>query len=320
MPAAPYAITVFDRAWLSSVDASQSADADIDLVDGPFSSVTLVVELESPCFPFSKWEDEPPPAGQNWPASCDAFDRIASVTADPDGEAFELMRTITPFGGPLGVEVDLTDWANARPGQHALRGFVSTWADAAGQVSGSAGGWFFSARIEATPGTPPRNVLAAVPVFHGDVTAEASTHSIPLEFPEGTTAARIDYLVSGHGGGPVGSDCIGPADEFCRRQHTLRFDGVELGTIVPWRDDCVDLCSVVAGRWQWDYCAENPCGAIASVQAPRANWCPGSAVAPMSIDLASLAIPGVHAFELAIAGIGEGGVWPTMVTAYAYAD
>ena len=313
---------MFDHTWLSSFEASQSADADIDLGDGPFTSVRLIVELESPCFPFSKWRDDPPPPGHNWPAACDAFDRIANIVADPDGDtpSFELLRTITPFGGPLATEVDLTDWANGRPGTHALRGFVSTWTDAAGQVSGAEGGWFMSARIEVEPGPPPRDVLAVIPLFHGDVNAKSGTLSIPLELPEGTTGARIDYLVSGHGGGPVGPDCIGPADEFCRREHTLRFDDTELGTFEPWRDDCVDLCTIVPDEWQWDYCAENPCGAIASVQAPRANWCPGSPVAVTPIDLAALATPGAHVFEFEVAGIGEGGVWPTAVVAYAYAD
>ncbi len=319
-PADSYTIDAFDRAWLSSVDAAQYADAEIELVNGPFASVRLVMDLESPCFPFSRWEADPPPVGENWPASCDAFDRIANLTADPDGEAFELLRTVTPFGGPQTIEADLTDWANARPGSHVLRGFVSTWADATGQVSGSAGGWFLSVRLEVTPGPPPRNVLAALPLFHGDVDAGASTRTIAFDLPEGTTAARIDYLVSGHGGGPVDADCIGPADEFCRREHTLRFDRVELGTFVPWRDDCVELCTLVEGRWQWTYCAENPCGSIASVRAPRANWCPGAAVVPTAIDLADLATPGPHTFELSIAEIGEGGVWRTMVTAYAYGD
>ncbi|HET6585498.1 MAG TPA: peptide-N-glycosidase F-related protein [Nannocystaceae bacterium] len=321
-PADPFTITVFDHTWLSSFEASQSADADIDFGEGPFASARLVVELESPCFPFSKWREDPPPPGHNWPAACDAFDRIANIVADPDGDApsFELLRTITPFGGPLTTEVDLTDWANGRPGAHVLRGFVSTWTDAAGQVSGAEGGWFLSARIEVEPGPAPRQVLAVLPLFHGDVNAENSAVSIPLELPEGTTSARIDYLVSGHGGGPVGADCIGPADEFCHREHTLHFDDTELGAFEPWRDDCVDLCTIVPDEWQWDYCAENPCGAIASVQAPRANWCPGSPVAVTPIDLAALATPGAHVFAFEVAGIGEGGVWPTSVIAYAYGD
>lgn len=318
----PLQIPVFDHAWLSSFDSSQTVDADIDLGEGPFASVRLVVDLESPCFPFSKWQDDPPPAGHNWPASCDAFDRIANVVADADGDepAFELLRAVTPFGGPLTTEVDLTDWANARPGTHALRGFVSTWADAAGQVSGAEGGWFLSARLEVVPGPAPRTVLAAIPLFRGDVNARSGTVSLPLQLPAGTSSARIDYLVSGHGGGPVGPDCVGPADEFCRREHTLRFDDTELGSFQPWREDCARLCTIVADEWSWDYCAENPCGAIASVQAPRANWCPGSPVGVMTIDLAALATAGPHVFELDIAGIGEGGVWPTSVVAYAYAD
>jgi hypothetical protein len=44
-------------------------------LDGKYEKVLLVLDLESPCFPFDKWKDDPPPPGHNWPASCDAFDR-----------------------------------------------------------------------------------------------------------------------------------------------------------------------------------------------------------------------------------------------------
>ncbi|MBC7978495.1 MAG: hypothetical protein H7138_26210 [Myxococcales bacterium] len=119
---APFTITALDHPWLSSFRASQSADAEVDLGAGPFTSVELVVELESPCYPFDKWERDPPPEGHNWPATCDAFDRIVDVTADPTGEGgppdFELMRGITPFGGPHTYTVDLTGWSNAHPGTH----------------------------------------------------------------------------------------------------------------------------------------------------------------------------------------------------------
>ena len=72
---------------------------------------------------------DPPPAGQNWPADCDAFDRNfdffiddAPPGADGGGPTpFEVIHAITPFGGPEHLEVDLTDLANGLPGKHGLR-------------------------------------------------------------------------------------------------------------------------------------------------------------------------------------------------------
>lgn len=320
----PFTITVLDHQWLSSFEASQSADADADLGDGPFASVMLVVELESPCFPFDKWEQDPPPDGQSWPATCDAFDRIVNVSADPDADNFELMRGITPFGGPQTYTTDLTDWANAHGGVHTLRGFISTWTDGAGQVSGSEGGWFMSLRLDVDPGPAPRTVLAAIPLLHTDIGPDNAMQSLPFELPAGTTSARIDYVVSGHGGATGNGDCIGPADEFCHRVHTLSLDGTELGSFDPWRDDCVDLCTITQYDWPdggtMDYCMENPCGAIQSVQAPRANWCPSAAVPPFAIELAQLATPGMHTFDFTIADIADGGVWPTSAIVYAFGE
>ncbi len=324
----PFEVVLLDRVWLSSFEASQFADAELDLGAGPFASVRMVVELESPCFPFEGWVDTPPPEGHNWPAKCDAFDRIVNVVADPeamDGPfSVELMRGITPFGGPQIYENDLTDWATMHPGVHTLRGFISTWTDGAGQVSGAEGGWFMTLRVQVDPGPPPSPVLAAIPLVHADVTAANAEQTIAFELPEGTTSARIDYVVSGHGGGAVGADCIGPADEFCHRVHTLHFDDTELGSFDPWRDDCVSLCTIDEFQWPdgstFDYCTENPCGSIASVQAPRANWCPSAPVDPVAIDLGALATPGMHTFSFAIDGIAEGGVWPTSAMIYAYGE
>ncbi len=142
---------LLDRAWLSSFEASQFADAELDLGAGPFASVRMFVELESPCFPFEGWADTPPPEGHNWPAKCDAFDRIPVCTRCE---------------------------------------FASTWTDGAGQVSGAEGGWFMTLRVQVDPGPPPSSVLAAIPLVHADVTADNAEQTIAFELPEGTTSAR----------------------------------------------------------------------------------------------------------------------------------
>ena len=89
-----------------------------------------------------------------FPAQCDRFDRLMYFEVDPapDGDAsaapgLQVLRAITPYGGPLEKTVDITDFANTRPGPHSLRSFLGTWVDDQGQVSGSDGGYFMSVTI-----------------------------------------------------------------------------------------------------------------------------------------------------------------------------
>ena len=142
----PFSLTILEAAWITGTDGwnTQHRDVAYDLGPAPFKAVKLIVDLASDCYPWDKWQSDPPPAGQNWPASCDAFDRTMGFISDPAADAsdppgFELLRSITPFGGPAHIEADITDYANAHPGEHDLRTYINTWPDGAGQVSGSAG-------------------------------------------------------------------------------------------------------------------------------------------------------------------------------------
>lgn len=330
-PTTPFSLQVLDDVRISSDGGDpnfQNARGDFDLGPGPFARVTMVVELDTTCFPFERWRDEPPPAGHRWPPSCDAFDRNFEVTVDwPEAEgeppAFELMRAITPFGGPARHEIDVTDFANARPGQHRANVHITTWSDGAGQVSGAAGGWNVSLRFDVEPGPAPRRVLAAIPLLNEGYGRGAGVRGQRFTTPPGTTSTRLEYRVTGHGGGPADADCIGHADEFCRRRHTLHVDRVPTEALVPWREDCATLCTLTQappdfGNFQ--YCAENPTGAVQSVQAPRANWCPGALTPPFTWDFEPFRVPGRHDFDYEIRGVAEGGVWRVSAVFYAFGD
>jgi hypothetical protein len=263
----PYTLGVFDNTHITSNSAGpnyQHALGDLDFHDGPFASAKLIVDLKSPCYPFTNWKTMPAPAGQSWPAACDAFDRNFELTLDPaaaDGKpGYELMRAITPFGGPEHLEIDVTDVANGLPGKHSLDVFITTYSDAAGKVSGSNGGWDVSAHIDVTPGQAPRHVLAAISLINGNQKAGEMPPMAQLTIPAGTTSTRLEYRVTGHGGAnDPSSDCIGPAEEFCQRMHHVLVDGTELEAFQPWREDCDQLCTLTAGGpFGGKYCLENP--------------------------------------------------------------
>jgi hypothetical protein len=318
-------VTLLEDARITSASGDRSfqrVTADV-AVTGPFTSVNLVVDLSSTCFPFTKWQSEPPPAGQNWPASCDAFDRNFEITlldpASPTTPAIELVHAITPFGGPLHVEEDVTDVFNALSGPRTLEVVIPTWSDASGKVSGSAGGWNVSARLEVVHGPAPRDVIAVIPLHHGSLTTPDANKTFPFTLPPGTTKARIEYTATGHGGGAADDACIGPAEEFCRRKHVLSLDGAVLETLDPWRTDCKTLCTLVdGGPFGNKYCKENPCGAIGSVRAPRANWCPGSVTPAKSFEPPTLTSPGPHTLGLAIDKIADQGSWLVSAKVFAY--
>ena len=317
---APFELTVFDAARISSIDTDQNvraAIADANFRDGPYAKATLVVDLSSTCYPFEKWAQNPPPSGQRWPADCDAFDRNFELTMDepgPDGgtPAVELVRAITPFGGPLHLDVDVTDIANGLPGAHRIAVRIPTYSDGAGQVSGSHGGWNVSAKLKLEPGVAPRHVLAVLPLLNRNDTTGAEP-AVSFSLPEGVVSTSLQYRVTGHGGATDNSaDCIGPAEEFCARKHTLYADEHVLDAQTPWRTDCADLCTLAtapAAVGGFQYCTQNPCGSIQSVRAPRANWCPGSQTPPWVGDTLDWRAAGAHTFRYAIANVKPGGVW-----------
>jgi hypothetical protein len=320
----------FNDIWISSTTGTyvRSATTTVAFEGGPFSSVSLNIQLTSPCFPWSNWTTDLPPSGQDWPANCDAFDRNFDFTFDPaqassDPPGFNVVHAITPFGGPETLNEDITDLANALPGMHTLQVVIPTYSDGAGMSTGSAGGWYVTATIVATPGTPPRKVLAALPLAL--TTSSPITQApIPFTVPAGTTSARLEMRTSGHGGVSTSdSNCIGPAEEFCHRQLTVDVDGTALSAIDPWRTDCANYCTIATGGPLGDsiqYCQQNPCGSIQSVEAPRANWCPGSETAPFVWDATALDTPGQHQLTWTFSTIVSGGNWDVSAIYYAYGD
>jgi hypothetical protein len=333
-PAPPYTQTLFDNARIGS-DSSQSnfqnVTADVQLTGAPFANVNLVVDLTSACYPFSNWATDKPPAGQYWPADCDAFDRNFEMAlldpGNPTAPGLELVRAITPFGGPEHIEQDVTDVFNyIGSGDRTFKITIPSYSDSKGQVSGSNGGWNVSAHLDVTPGPAPNNVLLVQSLIYTSIPApqnglvSAQPFSLPFTLPPGTTSTTIEYRVTGHGGANDDTgECIGPADEFCQRTHTLSLDGQPLGKpLVPWRNDCNKLCTQVTNTAGYGpsgkYCQENPCGAIGSVDAPRANWCPGSETPPITFQ-PQLA-RGAHAFGFNISTIA--GQWRVSATVYAY--
>jgi hypothetical protein len=325
--AAPHSVKLFDRVRIHSKGTVnvRKAEADLSFDRGPYSKVTLKVELDTSCYPFSKWATNPPPAGENWPADCDAFDRNFEFHMDPpktsgDKPAIEWVRAITPFGGPMKYDVDLTDVANGLPGKHTVRVKITTYSDSKGIVSGSNGGWWVTATLDLVPGTPPRKVLAVIPLVNHSFKKGTAKQEVSFTVPAGTKSSRLEYRVTGHGGGAVERPaCIGPAEEFCQRWQYIYVDDQQKEKRVFWRSDCDKLCTLTTDPGTTrQYCKENPCGAIQSVRAPRANWCPGSVTPPFTKDYPELRSAGSHKFGYFIESVADKGSWVVSAVYFAF--
>lgn len=319
-------VTVLERAVLSSdagAEFQQVASVIVDFGSDSVARATLRLRLESPCYPFEGWAKQTITPGHFWPDACDAFDRLflVSLHGEEGAPGLELTRAITPFGGPLTFEQDITDVVNGLPSEHTLRIEIPTYSDPEGKVSGSAGSWVVSANLQLETGPAPREVLTVVPLVFSPQTS-ATPEPFDLEVPEGASSARLEYRATGHGqGAGTRPACIGPAEEFCHRTHVLSLDDAELGTLDPWRTNCSELCTLTTndtGNGIQQYCLENPCGAIQSVRAPRANWCPGSVTPPFVLENQELTVPGPHRLSLAIDELADGGNWLISATFFAF--
>lgn len=320
----PYTIQLFDNTTIHSVGKVnvRSVKTKFKLRHKTFAQATFILDLKSPCYPLDNPNWSQVPAGHNWPAPCDAFDRNMDITLNPGGKdgppGFEFVRAITPFGGPLQVKANVTDLLNGvslkkLPGfEHVMRVGISTYSDGQGKVSGSKGSWIISARLELTPGAPPRNVIAAIPLFHHSYRHnDAKKEVAKFTIPEGVRSTILFYSVTGHGGGKADRSCIGHADEFCRRMHVLYADDKQIHQFIPWRSDCKNYCTEVPHprNSRITLCKENPCGNKNSVRAPRANWCPGTITPPHLERPQVYNTPGEHSFGYAIRSVAKGGSW-----------
>jgi hypothetical protein len=113
-----------------------------------------------------------------------------------------------------------------------------------------------------------------------------------------------------------------PAEEFCQRRHQVFLDGTQIADLTPWRSDCGTLCTLTPGfPGGGNYCLQNPCGYPPSVNASRANWCPGSETPPFIWTLSELAVAGSHSVNWTVTDISDGGgsaLWRTSLNYVAY--
>ncbi|MCT8341141.1 T9SS type A sorting domain-containing protein [Flavobacteriaceae bacterium TK19130] len=197
---------------------------------------------------------------------CDPWDRVSSVEVQgKNGEWFEIIRYLTPYGVACESEIDLTDFASLLSGKTKFRVNLGTQGN----------GFLYTLQLSYNAGVPDNAYSTVEKLWYqtyqfGDPANLQPTEHYNATFPEYTEAAKIKLVSSGHGWGENNS---GNAAEFHADTHHIWVDDEETFEQYNWVD-CnpnPDGCSPQNGTWQFN----------------RAGWCPGSIAQFFDFDMSA---------------------------------
>lgn len=190
------------------------------------------------------------------PQGCDEWDFIANVEAQGhNGEWFQIIRYITPYGVPCNHNIDLTDFMSLLQGKVKFRVNYST----------QGLGFQYSLNLDYQEGTPDFTYSKIDKLWNetynfGDFADLQPCETINFDYEANTLASKIKLVSTGHGW-DVNYN-TGNAAEFHEDTHHIWVNGNETFTQHNWYD-CnpnPDNCSPQYGTWYYD----------------RAGWCPGT--------------------------------------------
>ncbi len=237
----------------------------------------------------------------------------------------ELMRFMTPFGvgfysndslkhrRPVYIpswekqvvwENDITQLADVLTGEF----YVGVWID-----SWTTEGYDFDLQLSYS--NRPQKKVKIMPLVNtvpyvgeqqlpDNFAHAALQHTITLN--KNAKNVKLYYTTTGHGGHSGG-------DEFIKIKNRIFFDEKLVLDTIPWRDDCASFRRFNPSSGVWikkdsaayinhktrSYQVKEIEERIASSDLSRSNWCPGSFVAPMCIDLGNLNA-GTHELKISI--------------------
>lgn len=229
-----------NEVWVYSDVPSQIVEAELPSYLGAFDNITAFLSIDCP------------------DGGCDPWDRISSIDAKGhNGEWYEIIRYITPYGVSCGHTVDLTDFMSVLQGKIAFRVNLGT--------QGNGFLYTLSLNYQAGQAEHPyshiRNLWRDNYPF-GDPANLQPCEVIEASFPEHTQAAKIKLVATGHG---WGDNNTGNAAEFHEDTHHIWVNGEQTFEHHNW-NDCnpnPDGCQPQNGTWFYN----------------RAGWCPGT-IAP----------------------------------------
>lgn len=186
---------------------------------------------------------------------CDPWDRVSSVEVQgKDGQWYEIIRYVTPYGVACQSSIDLTDFKSLLKGKTTFRVNLTTYST----------GFLYSLDLNYVAGTDPEPYSTIEKLWYqtyqfGDMSNLQPTEDITVDFPTNTTSAKIKLVSSGHGWGENNTN---NAAEFSHNIHHIWVNNSQTFTQDNWYtcNPNPDGCDPQAGTWYF----------------PRAGWCPGS--------------------------------------------
>ena len=235
--AADMEVLAADSVLLNTAMYTQTVEAELPSFLGAFNNVIGTLEVKCP------------------DGGCGEWDRVASVDArSHDGQWFEIIRYITPYGKACSHNIDLTDYISMLMGKVEFRFNCSTLDN----------GYYYSLTLNYTQGEPEYLYSSIYEVWNevysfGDYADLQPVENRTMEFPDEAVAAKLKLVSTGHGWGDLNT---GNAAEFYEATHHIWVNGEETFEQHNWYD-CnpnPDACQPQNGTWYYN----------------RAGWCPGS--------------------------------------------
>lgn len=189
---------------------------------------------------------------------CDPWDRISGIEVKGhNGEWYEIIRYITPYGLACNHSSDLTDFMSLLQGKVDFRFYLGTQGN----------GFLYTLDFNYSGGIPTNKYSTVSKLWNDsyDFGDPANLQPVPVvatEYKDNVEESKIKLLATGHG---WGANNTGNAAEFQENTHHVWVNGAETFTQNNWID-CdpnPDGCNDQFGTWYFD----------------RAGWCPG-AIAP----------------------------------------
>lgn len=227
----------FTTVWADADNYSVEVEGVLPSYQSSFDQIQGMLEIDCP------------------PGGCDPWDRVSSIDAQGhNGEWYQIIRYLTPYGVACEHEIDLTDFMSLLQGKVRFRVNLGTQGN----------GFLYTLNLNYTSGTPTHGYSTVEKLWNntyafGDLANLTPTLDRIANYPTNVLASTLKVVSSGHG---WGDNNTGNAAEFHHDIHHFWVNGVETFEQDNWYD-CnpnPDDCSPQNGTWFYD----------------RAGWCPGS--------------------------------------------
>lgn len=230
-------VTATNQVWVSADYPTQTVEADLPSFIGRYNQIIGTLSIDCPN------------------GGCDPWDRVSSVEVQgKDGEWYEIIRYLTPYGVACQSTINLTDFKSLLKGKTKFRVNLATQGN----------GFLYTLNLSYQTGFDTAPYSSVQKLWYqtyqfGDMANLQPTENFNIEYPANTTAAKIKLVSSGHG---WGTNNTSNAAEFSNNTHHINVNGLQTFTQNNWNtcNPNPDGCSPQYGTWYYN----------------RAGWCPGS--------------------------------------------